>query len=126
MATSISYAPPGRKAIRGESPVGELLEQGRHMVERLRAAGVNFTSKTEISDRRFEGQTFVLTGTLERFTRDEATAKIESMGGKVSGSVSKKTTWVVAGEAAGSKLRKATELGIPVLTEDAFLEMLAD
>ena len=101
-------------------------EQGRHMVERLRAAGVNFTSKTEISDRRFEGQTFVLTGTLERFTRDEATAKIESMGGKVSGSVSKKTTWVVAGEAAGSKLRKATELGIPVLTEEAFLEMLAD
>jgi DNA ligase (NAD+) len=101
-------------------------KQGRHMVERLRAAGVNFTSKTEISDRRFEGQTFVLTGTLERFTRDEATAKIESMGGKVSGSVSKRTTWVVAGEAAGSKLRKATELGVPVLTEDAFLEMLAD
>ncbi|MBQ1589146.1 MAG: NAD-dependent DNA ligase LigA [Oscillospiraceae bacterium] len=101
-------------------------EQGRRMVEHLRAAGVNFASKTEITDRRFEGQTFVLTGTLERFTRDEATAKIESMGGKVSGSVSKKTSFVVAGEAAGSKLRKATELGVPVLSEDAFLELLKD
>ena len=68
--------------------------------------------------------TFVLTGALTLFTRDEATEKIEAAGGKVSGSVSKKTTYVVAGEAAGSKLKKANELGIPVLTEQEFLEML--
>ena len=69
-------------------------------------------------------KTFVLTGTLERFTRDEAKAKIEAQGGKVSGSVSKKTAYVVAGEAAGSKLRKAQELGIPVLTEEEFLTLI--
>ena len=99
-------------------------EQSRHMIERLRAAGVNFASKVEITDRRFEGKTFVLTGALTRFTREEAEEKIELFGGKASGSVSKKTSYVVAGEAAGSKLRKATELGIPVLKEDEFLEML--
>ena len=66
----------------------------------------------------------MLTGTLERFTRDEAKAKIEAQGGKVSGSVSKKTAYVVAGEAAGSKLRKAQELGIPVLTEEEFLALV--
>ena len=66
----------------------------------------------------------MLTGTLERFTRDEAKAKIEAQGGKVSGSVSKKTAYVVAGEAAGSKLRKAQELGIPVLTEEEFLTLI--
>ena len=71
-----------------------------------------------------KGQTFVLTGTLEKFTRDEAAAMIEQRGGKASGSVSKKTTYVVAGENAGSKLRKAQELNIPVLTEDEFLSML--
>lgn len=99
-------------------------EQSRHMIERLRAAGVNFASKVEITDRRFEGKTFVLTGALTRFTREEAEEKIELFGGKASGSVSKKTSYVVAGEAAGSKLRKATELGIPVLNEEEFLEML--
>ena len=68
--------------------------------------------------------TFVLTGALTLFTRDAATEKIESFGGKASGSVSKKTTYVVAGENAGSKLRKANELGIPVLTEEEFLKMI--
>ena len=99
--------------------------QSRHMIERLRAAGVNFESKTEITDRRFEGKTFVLTGALTRFTREEAEEKIELLGGKASGSVSKKTSYVVAGENAGSKLRKANELGIPVLTEEEFLELLS-
>ena len=98
--------------------------QSRHMIQRLRDAGVNFESRTEITDRRFEGKTFVLTGALTRFTREEATERIESFGGKASGSVSKKTSFVVAGENAGSKLRKANELGIPVLTEEEFLEML--
>ena len=76
------------------------------------------------TDDTFKGMTFVLTGSLTRFTRDEATEMIQSRGGKASGSVSKKTTYVVAGEAAGSKLTKAQELGIPVLTEDEFLAML--
>ncbi len=98
--------------------------QSQHMIQRLRQAGVNFTSKEEITDRRFEGMTFVLTGSLTMFTREEATQRIEHLGGKASGSVSKKTTYVVAGENAGSKLRKAMELSIPVLTESEFMEML--
>lgn len=98
--------------------------QSRHMIERLREAGVNFTSKAVMVDQRFAGMTFVLTGALTLFTRDAATEKIESFGGKASGSVSKKTTYVVAGENAGSKLRKANELGIPVLTEEEFLKMI--
>ncbi len=99
-------------------------EQSRHMVERLRQAGVNFESKRVISDARFAGKTFVLTGALSKFTREEATEKIELLGGKASGSVSKKTSFVVAGENAGSKERKARELGIPILTEDEFLKMI--
>lgn len=99
-------------------------EQSRHLIHRLREAGVNMTAAQTGSDRRFEGMTFVLTGALERFTRDEASALIEDRGGKASGSVSKKTTYVVAGENAGSKLKKANELGIPVLTEDEFADML--
>lgn len=99
--------------------------QSAHMLARLREAGVNFESTIQQEDNRFAGMVFVLTGALTLFTRDEATAKIEAMGGKVSGSVSKKTTWVVAGENAGSKLKKANELGISVLSEADFLQMLA-
>lgn len=98
--------------------------QSQDLLARLRAAGVNMTSRQERLDDRFAGQTFVLTGTLERFTRDEAAAMIEQRGGRASGSVSKKTTYVVAGENAGSKLRKAQELNIPVLTEEEFLTLL--
>lgn len=98
--------------------------QSRHMVERLRVAGVNFESKRTLTDTRFAGMTFVLTGALTQFTRDEATEKIELFGGKVSGSVSKKTTYVVVGENAGSKERKARELNIPILTEEQLLELM--
>ena len=98
--------------------------QSQHMIERLREAGLNFQSNRKVTDTRFAGMTFVLTGALTRFTREEATEQIELFGGKASGSVSKKTTYVVVGENAGSKERKAIELGIPILTEDAFWEML--
>lgn len=98
--------------------------QSRHLIDRLREAGVNMTAAEQGSDQRFAGMTFVLTGALEKFTRDEASEMIEARGGKSAGSVSKKTTYVVAGEAAGSKLRKAQELGITVLSEDEFLELL--
>ncbi len=98
-------------------------EQSQDLVRRLREAGVNMTSLEERVDERFLGKTFVLTGTLTTMTRDEAQALVEKFGGKASGSVSKKTSYVVAGEAAGSKLRKAQELNIPVLTEQEFLDM---
>ena len=98
--------------------------QSIDLIERLRAAGVDFRSKEEKKDDRFAGKTFVLTGALSRFTRDEASAIIESYGGKASGSVSKKTSFVVAGENAGSKLTKAQSLGIPVLTEEEFAIMI--
>ena len=98
--------------------------QALDMVERLRQAGVNFESKRVVSDTRFAGKIFVLTGALSQFTREEATEKIELFGGKASGSVSKKTSFVVVGENAGSKERKARELGIPILSEDEFLEMI--
>lgn len=100
--------------------------QSRHLMDRLKAAGVSMDSAAAHVDDRFQGMTFVLTGTLERFTREEAAALIEERGGKASGSVSKKTTYVVAGENAGSKLRKANDLGIPVLTEEEFTVMLGD
>ena len=99
--------------------------EAKEMVEKLRACGVNLESKKAILDGRFTGMTFVLTGALTKFTREEATEKIESFGGKAAGSVSKKTTYVVVGENAGSKERKARELGIPILSEDAFLQMLS-
>ena len=98
--------------------------QSRHLIARLKEAGVNMKAQERGEDQRFAGKTFVLTGTLERFTRDEATKMIEDRGGKASGSVSKKTTYVVAGEAAGSKLRKAQELGVTVLTEEEFLALM--
>ena len=94
------------------------------MIQKLRDAGVNFESKRVITDTRFAGMTFVLTGALTMFTREEATEKIELFGGKASGSVSKKTTYVVVGENAGSKERKAKELGIPILSEQEFLDLL--
>ena len=100
------------------------LPQSMHLIGRLRAAGVDFTSHEEKKDDRFAGQTFVLTGTLSRYTRDEASAIIESFGGKASGSVSKKTSFVLAGENAGSKLTKAESLGIRILSEDEFEEMI--
>lgn len=98
--------------------------QSQDLMRRFREAGVNMDCLDRPTDDKFRGMTFVLTGSLTRFTRDEATAMIQQRGGKASGSVSKKTSYVVAGEAAGSKLTKAQELGIPVLTEDEFLAML--
>lgn len=100
------------------------MPQSQHQIRLLREAGVDFASHEEKKDDRFVGLTFVLTGALERFTRDEASALIESFGGKASSSVSKKTSYVVAGENAGSKLTKAQSLGIPVLSEDEFADML--
>jgi len=98
--------------------------QSLHLIEKLRDAGVSFKSREEKKDNRFAGMTFVLTGALERFTRDEASAIIESYGGKASSSVSKKTSYVLAGENAGSKLTKAESLGIKIISEDEFAEMI--
>ena len=98
--------------------------ESRQLVEDLKAVGVNMESQKEIVDMRFEGMTFVLTGTLSTYKRSDAQKIIESFGGKASGSVSKKTTYVLAGEDAGSKLQKANELGITVLSEEEFAEMI--
>ncbi len=100
--------------------------QSQHLIERLREAGVNFETTLAPVGDALAGQTFVLTGELSRFTRKEATEKLEALGAKVSGSVSKKTSYVVAGEAAGSKLQKANELGIPVLSEDELVALLTE
>lgn len=91
--------------------------QGQHLIARLREAGVNMTQPDEQLSHRLEGRTFVITGTLEKRSRQEMTQFIQQHGGKVSGSVSKRTDYLVAGEDAGSKLQKARELGVPVLTE---------
>ena len=100
-------------------------EQTKDLIKRLKEAGVNTESKEiESEDNRFEGNTFVLTGSLQKFTRDEASNIIEKFGGKVSGSVSKKTSYLIAGEDAGSKLEKARNLGTTILSEDEFLEMI--
>ena len=92
--------------------------QSRHLIETLRTAGVSFESAEEAVGVALAGKTFVLTGTLTRYSRSEAKKLLEAQGAKVAGSVSKKTGYVIAGEAAGSKLAKARELGIPVLTEE--------
>ena len=99
-------------------------DQAADLLARLQKAGVNMECHQELVDRRFAGMTFVLTGALTRFTREEAGEMIELRGGKVSSSVSKKTTYVVAGENAGSKLKKAGELGVSVLGEEEFLALL--
>jgi len=117
--------------------IGEIIAQSivhwwgdsvnRKLFERLRKAGLNFKSEiynAAAASGPFAGKTFVLTGTLPTLTREQATAKIESLGGKVSGSVSKKTDFVLAGEEAGSKLDKAQKLGVKILTEEEFLKLL--
>jgi len=95
-----------------------------HLIGRLRDAGVNMLCKTIVSDNHFQGKTFVLTGTLPTLSRSQASAIIEQNGGKVSGSVSKKTDYVLAGEDAGSKLVKAQQLGITVISEEEFNKMI--
>ncbi len=99
-------------------------DQAKHLLGLLRDAGVDMTCAEEEGDRRFDGMTFVLTGALSKYTRDEAGAIIERLGGKAASSVSKKTTYVLAGENAGSKLTKAQALGIPVITEEEFEAMI--
>ena len=97
----------------------------RDMIERLRVAGVKMEDRSAAAKigNGFEGLTFVLTGTLPSMTRDEAGAMIKARGGKVSSSVSKKTDYVLAGEAAGSKLTKAEALGVKIIDEEAFLKL---
>ena len=114
-------------AITAQSIVDYLSQpQSQDLIARLKAAGVNMVSTAAVADRRFAGMTFVLTGTLTRYDRKTAQELIEARGGKAAGSVSKRTTYVVAGEAAGSKLKKAQELDIPILTEDDFAKMLEE
>lgn len=100
--------------------------QNRHFIQRLQDAGVNMTEQVDKRDGRFEGKTFVLTGTLSEFTRDQASAIIEAFGGKTSSSVSKKTSYLLAGEDAGSKLTKAQSLGVEIIDEAAFKEMIKE
>ena len=100
-------------------------EQTQDLIQKLKEAGVNTEAKEEENiDNRFEGKTFVLTGTLENYTRGEASNQIEKLGGKTSGTVSKKTDYVLAGEEAGSKLTKAQNLRVTILTEAQFQEMV--
>jgi DNA ligase (NAD+) len=99
-------------------------EKNRQLVEKLRQAGLTFTAEKKKKSSKLEGLTFVLTGTMPDLTREEAKARIEAAGGRVSGSVSKKTSYVVAGEDAGSKLDKAKELKVPVIEETELLAML--
>jgi DNA ligase (NAD+) len=101
-------------------------QRNRALIDRLRAAGLTFTAEKRVTTSTLEGLTFVLTGTLPNLTRESAKEKIESAGGRVSGSVSKKTSYLVAGEEAGSKLDKATSLGVPILDEQALLQLLED
>lgn len=98
-------------------------DSAKELVDKLKNSGVNMLSKSEVKDTRFSGMTFVLTGTLPTMKRNEAAKIIESFGGKTSSSVSKKTTYVLAGEEAGSKLDKANKLGIEIIDEETFLGM---
>ena len=100
-------------------------KENRDLVKRLKDAGVDMTAEKKQRSTQLAGLTFVLTGTLPNLTREEAKEKIEAAGGKTAGSVSKKTSYVVAGEEAGSKLDKARELKIPVIDEAGLLAMLA-
>jgi DNA ligase (NAD+) len=106
--------------------IREFFEEPKNLalIERLRAEGLTFTAEKRVTTSTLEGLTFVLTGTLPNLTRELAKEKIESAGGKVSGSVSKKTSYVVAGEEAGSKLDKANSLGVAVIDEDGLLALL--
>ena len=100
-------------------------DQTKDLIEKLKVAGVNTVSlEEENSDNRFDGKTFVLTGSLERYTRKEAEDIIEKLGGKTSSSVSKKTDYVLAGEEAGSKLTKAQSLGVKIISEEEFSNMI--
>ena len=102
-------------------------EAGRGLLEKFRAAGVNFVSAPrERTGTALEGKSFVITGTLPTLSREECAALITAHGGTVKGSVSKKTDYLVAGEAAGSKLAKAESLGVPVLDEAALRRMIEE
>jgi DNA ligase (NAD+) len=100
------------------------VEKNRDLVKDLAGLGLEMTAERRVTTSTLEGLTFVLTGTLPNLTRESAKEKIESAGGRVSGSVSKKTSYVVAGEEAGSKLDKANSLGVKVLDEAGLLELL--
>ena len=102
------------------------LPQSHTLIEKLRAHGVNFIGEKTAKSDLLAGKTIVATGSLTLYTRKEINDLIESLGGKAAGSVSKKTSYVVAGENAGSKLQKAAELGIPVLTEEEFRQMITE
>lgn len=123
------------ESLNEQSDLGEIMaksiyeffheEQSIDLINKLKEAGVNMEClEEESTDKRFEGMTFVLTGTLTKYSRNEASDIIEKLGGKTSGSVSKKTTYVLAGEDAGSKLTKAQSLGVTVITETEFEEMI--
>ena len=98
--------------------------ESRELIEKLKALGINMNAEETVKENRFDGKVFVLTGTLTAFKRSEASKIIESLGGKTSSSVSKKTDYVIAGEDAGSKLQKANELGVTVISEQEFAEMI--
>jgi len=111
---------------RVSASIAEFFQEPRNraLVEQLRKASLTFSGKKKERGTKLAGKTFVLTGTLAHFTRDEAKKLIEDQGGRVSGSVSKKTDFVVAGSDAGSKLDKAKELGVPVIDEKGLKEQL--